>query len=238
MNSVLEQAWRDYRTTKSGELKSKLFNSYLGLVRVVLRRFGNSFTQREGVLEREDLLQAGMIGLLEAIERYDPDRGFKFETYAVSRIHGAMQDELRRIDWLPRSERKRLREAAQGDGENTEQSFRSARFPNASAENIVLTREALDSLHEYAVSNDFQLEDTSPSIAEQLNHEQIRSRVADQIEALPERERLIITLYYYEEMKFKEIGEILGVSESRVSQIHATVLAQIRRSLESERITL
>ncbi len=239
MQTVDQNIWIQYRDTKSHDLRSKLFYSYLRLVKFVMRKFAVNAASMKGVIERKDLMQVGMIGLLEAIERYDPERGTKFETFALSRIQGAMQDELRRIDWLPRSERKKIREARDDNGLPVE----SKHGYSIGTSDVMLTREGLTRLNELeggssGHNKNPEIADTTPDIREQMNTNNVVQLISDQIEKLNERDRLVITLYYYEEMKFREIAEVLGLTESRVSQIHSTVIAGLRRNMKTLEISI
>jgi RNA polymerase sigma factor FliA len=239
MQTVHQHIWKEYRDTRSHDLKSELFYSYLRLVKYVVRKFAMSPGSSKGVIERKDLMQVGMMGLLEAIERYDPGRGIKFETFALSRIQGSIQDELRRIDWLPRSERKRIREARGDQALQVESKYGYS----IGAFDMTLTREGLTRLNELeerggGQSANQEIADTTPDIREQMNNNDIVKLISDQIEKLNERDRLVITLYYYEEMKFREIGEVLGLTESRVSQIHSSVIGGLRKKMETLEVSL
>lgn len=205
----------------------------------MMRKFTLNTASSKGVIERKDLIQVGMIGLLEAIERYDPERGIKFETFALSRIQGAIQDELRRIDWLPRSERKKIREARDDNGLHIESKYGYG----VGTSEMTLTREGLTRLNEVEERSSGQFgspefTDTTPDIREQMNNNDLVQIISDQIEKLDERDRLVITLYYYEEMKFREIAEVLGLTESRVSQIHSSVIARLRRNMKTSEISI
>ena len=166
--------------------KHSLWQRYVPLVRHEALRLQ---VRLPASVELDDLLQAGGIGLLNAVERYDALQGTAFTTYAVQRIRGAMLDELRSRDWVPRSVRRNAREVAQAIGQ--------------------LEQEPL----------------------QQLLDSNLRQRVMEAIETLPEREKLVLTLYYQEELNLKEIGAVLEVGESRVSQLHSQAIKRLRTKL-------
>ncbi len=197
----------------------------------------------------DDLIQAGLLGLLDAAKNFDDTQGAQFETYAVQRIRGAMLDELRQADWLPRNVRKNLRriEAAVADLEQ-----RLGRSPREQelAESLGVSLE--DYQHMLQDSRGYQLlhyedfqesEDSDffdayvpqgnrPGPLEILEDERFRRKLVQAIGALPEREKVVMGLYYEKEMNLKEIGEILGVSESRVCQLHGQAVARLRSRLK------
>lgn len=198
-------------------------------------------------VELDDLLQAGGIGLLNAVERYDALQGTAFTTYAVQRIRGAMLDELRSRDWVPRSVRRHARDVAQTMQRLEQQLGRPAgELEVAQAMNISLEdyRQILmdtnnSQLFSYDEWREEQGENAEPLLEghaeanplHQLLEQNLRQRVIDAIEALPEREKLVLTLYYQEELNLKEIGAVLEVGESRVSQLHSQAIKRLRARL-------
>ncbi len=204
--------WQTYIENRSPEIRRQIVERYRGLVKSVVVRYGVPFRKGDTILTEDDLEQIAMVGLLEAIDRFDPSRGFKFETYASSRIQGAIQDELRKIDWMPRSSRKQHRERMKiNDGGEV--------YGNNN--------------HHFI---DELLVDESSDFSKDLSHEELKNALINIIRDLDERDRLVISLYYYEELTMKEIGAILSLSESRVSQIHAEVLRKIRSELKILRL--
>src|SRR5690606_21398105 len=195
-------------------------------------------------VEVDDLIQAGMIGLLEAATHYSADRGASFETYAGIRIRGAMIDALRKLDWAPRSVHRRAREAASAIRSIEEREGREARDAEVAAAMGVPLDEYNRILQDAAVCHVASLED-STGATEVADHstdpdqeaEQgaLRSAMATAIGNLPERERLVMSLYYDEELNLKEIGAVLGVSESRACQIHGQALVRLRARLREWR---
>ncbi|MBG5917904.1 RNA polymerase sigma factor FliA [Providencia stuartii] len=197
----------------------------------------------------DDLIQAGGIGLLHALERFDASQGASFATYAVQRIRGSMLDELRSRDWAPRSVRRQAREMAKAIGELEQTLGRTATESEiAQSLKIDITeyRQALldtnnSQLYSYDEWHEIHGESCEPVIDESdggnplnfLMESNLRSQVIDAIEQLPEREKLVLTLYYQEELNLKEIGVVLEVGESRVSQLHSQAIKRLRGRLKS-----
>lgn len=188
----------------------------------------------------EDLIQAGMVGLLEAARQYDPSQGASFETYAGIRIRGAMLDEVRRYDWTPRSVHRRAREIAEAMYQIERRTGRDARDTEV-AQALGMTLEEyhralqdligcrLFSIEELTEQGDsWEESEGGCGLVDHLAQERFKEALADAIAGLPERERLVISLYYEEEMNLKEIGEVLGVGESRVCQIHSQAMLRLR----------
>lgn len=234
-----ETLWHEFRARRSLALKNELASSYRDLVKAVVRKVLAGRYAGSSVIDVDDLEQVAYIGLLEAIERFDSTKGVKFETYAVSRIRGSIQDELRKIDWVPRSVRKKARQTEKVRGQYQQQFHDQDRVRADSAESLVeaydvemelqLGRmEPMDFSESYSSEAGHQvpIEELNPH--EVLEHGELREELIRSIERLGKRERLIITLYYFEALTFREIAQILRISESRVSQIHETVLAQLR----------
>ncbi|HGC3664067.1 TPA: RNA polymerase sigma factor FliA [Escherichia coli] len=193
------------------------------------------------------LLQAGGIGLLNAVERYDALQGTAFTTYAVQRIRGAMLDELRSRDWVPRSVRRNAREVAQAIGQlEQELGYNATETEVAERLGIDIAdyrQMLLDTNNSQLFSYDEWREEHGDSIElvtddhqrenplQQLLDSNLRQRVMEAIETLPEREKLVLTLYYQEELNLKEIGAVLEVGESRVSQLHSQAIKRLRTKL-------
>lgn len=190
----------------------------------------------------EDLIQAGLLGLLEAARRYDPTQGANFSTFAEPRIRGAMLDEMRKGDWTPRSVHRKAREVAAAIREVEMSTGREAQEREIAAQlgiSLVeyhdilldLRGQKLASLDEINANDESEVQrlpapDSDPT--ETLHQEDMSRLLAAAIDLLPERERLVLSLYYNEELHLKEIGAVLGVSESRVSQLHSQALARLR----------
>lgn len=197
----------------------------------------------------DDLIQAGGIGLLHAVERFDVTQGASFATYAVQRIRGSMLDELRSRDWAPRSVRRQAREMAKAIGE-LEQSLGRTATETEIADSLQIDiaeyRQALldtnnSQLFSYDEWHEIHGESCEPTMDESdggnplslLMESNVRSQVIQAIELLPEREKLVLTLYYQEELNLKEIGAVLEVGESRVSQLHSQAIKRLRSRLKS-----
>lgn len=193
-------------------------------------------------VQADDLIQAGMIGLLEAARNYDPAQGASFETYAGIRIRGAMLDEIRRTDWTPRSVHRKARQVAEAVRQIENAKGRDARDAEVAELLGIDLNEYHRILQDSTGCRIFSFEDPGGMGEDQdlrgaeqpnepLNHLQradFQKALAKAIEGLPERERLVMALYYDEELNLREIGEVLGVSESRVCQIHGQALIRLR----------
>jgi RNA polymerase sigma factor FliA len=206
-------------------------------------------------VEESDLISYGLIGLINAIERFEPEREIKFETYAVTRIKGAIIDELRSLDWVPRSVRARARDIERANSKLEHRLQRAPTDEEMSAELQVTVEEFQNSLLEisnstivaldepWAVSDssgdEVSLLDTiqdpnAPDPTQVVDASELKDRIADAIARLPEREKLVIALYYYENLTLGEIGEVLGVTESRVSQLHTKAVLRLRSRMQGD----
>jgi RNA polymerase sigma factor for flagellar operon FliA len=241
--------WRTYRRSRDQALRDRLILTYAPLVKYVAGRLGSGLPAH---VDEGDLVSYGLLGLIAAIERYDPDRDVKFETYAIARIKGSILDELRAMDWVPRSVRSRAREIERA---MTELESKLGRAPNdeeISAKVGITIEELENSLTDISRSSIAALdelwtvsgsggdtialidtiEDTQgPEPQSAFAQTEMREAIADAISRLPEREKLVITLYYYEDLTLREIGEVLGVTESRVSQLHTKAILRLKARL-------
>jgi RNA polymerase sigma factor for flagellar operon FliA len=226
--------------------------AYSPLVKYVAGRMSSGLPAH---VEEADLISYGLVGLISAIGRFDLAREIKFETYAIPRIRGAIIDELRSLDWVPRSVRARAREF---ERVNMKLEARLQRAPTDEEMAIELelsvddfqdallqisnsTIVALDEMWSVSDSTGDQVSllDTLPDRAAAdpealVDQGEVRDRIADAIAALPEREKLVVALYYYENLTLREIGEVLGVTESRVSQLHTKAVLRLRSKLQTE----
>ncbi len=241
--------WRQYRASGDKKIRDRLILTYAPLVKYVAGRLGSGLPAH---VDEGDLVSYGLLGLISAIDRYDPGRDVKFETYAIARIKGSILDELRALDWVPRSVRSRAREIERAIAE-LERKLGRAPSDEEIASKLSLTEEeleesltnisrssiaALDELWTVSGSGGDQvalidtLEDEStPDPQAALSQTEIRDAIADAIARLPEREKLVVTLYYYEDLTLREIGEVLGVTESRVSQLHTKAVLRLKSRL-------
>jgi RNA polymerase sigma factor for flagellar operon FliA len=193
-------------------------------------------------IEIDDLLQSGMIGLLEAAGKFDASRGASFETYAGIRIRGAMLDDVRKQDWTPRSVHQKHRKVSETVRSIEAETGRLAEGPEIAARLGVSLDEYHNILRDTAQCRLFSLEETleepgygrdlptsdSATPDQELDQSQFRATLAEAVERLPDREKMVLSLYYEQELNLKEIGEVLGVSESRVCQIHGQALIHLR----------
>jgi RNA polymerase sigma factor for flagellar operon FliA len=245
---VLE-IWRSFRRSGDRALRDRLILMYAPIVKYVAGRLGSGLPAH---VDEGDLVSYGLLGLISAIERYDPDRDVKFETYAIARIKGSILDELRALDWVPRSVRSRARQIERAMAE-LESKLSRAPSDEELAKKVGISVEeledsltdisrssiaALDELWTISGSGGDQvalidtIEDTQgPEPQSAFAQTELREMVADAITGLPEREKLVITLYYYEDLTLREIGEVLGVTESRVSQLHTKAILRLKARL-------
>jgi RNA polymerase sigma factor for flagellar operon FliA len=240
--------WLEFRRTNDKALRDRLILTYAPLVKYVAGRLGSGLPAH---VDEGDLVSYGLLGLIGAIERYDPARDIKFETYAISRIKGAIIDELRALDWVPRSVRSRAREieraiaeleAKLGTAPTDEQIAAKIGISVDELEESLtdISRSSIAALDElWSVSGEGDqvslldtIEDTQGTRPQEaLDEVEMREALADAIARLPEREKLVVTLYYYEELTLREIGEVLGVTESRVSQLHTKAILRLKARL-------
>jgi RNA polymerase sigma factor FliA len=240
--------WLEFRRTNDKALRDRLILTYAPLVKYVAGRLGSGLPAH---VDEGDLVSYGLLGLIGAIERYDPARDIKFETYAISRIKGAIIDELRALDWVPRSVRSRAREIERAIAEleaklgTAPDDAQIAAKIGISVDELEesltdISRSSIAALDElWSVSGEGDqvslmdtIEDTQGvRPQEALDETEMREALADAIARLPEREKLVVTLYYYEELTLREIGEVLGVTESRVSQLHTKAILRLKARL-------
>jgi RNA polymerase sigma factor FliA len=242
----LDELWQTYKATGDRRLREQLILHYSPLVKYVAGRVSVGLPAN---VEQADFVSSGIFGLMDAIEKFDPGRSIKFETYAITRIRGAMIDELRALDWIPRSVRQKARavERAYATLEaalrRTPTEAEVARemsigleelhglFSQLSLANMVALEELLHVGGEGDRLMD-TLEDTSADDpVEVAEDRELRRLLARAVNTLPEREKTVVTLYYYEGLTLAEIGQVLGVTESRVSQIHTKSVLQLRAKL-------
>jgi len=226
--------WLKYKETKSVDLRNALAENYLPLVRLVCGRLAMSLPPH---LDRDDLLSSGFFGLLDAIDRFDPTRNIKFETYAGMRIRGAMLDYLRSKDWIPVSMRQRIRKYEQTVCRLENELGRSATDKelaaalNISVEELQTLINQCNSatvipLEEYLQTDTNDAIDTNPANSTELF--ELKDTLAKAIDRLPEKERTVVSLYYYEELTLKEISLILHLTEARISQLHTKAIFRMR----------
>jgi len=230
----LSTLWLRYKDTKSVELRNALAEHYLPLVKIVCGRLAVSLPPH---LDRDDLLSSGFFGLLDAIDRFDPTRNIKFETYAGVRIRGAMIDYLRSKDWIPVTMRQKIRKYEQTVYRLETELGRPATDKEV-ADALDISADELQTLvsqcnsatviplEEYLKTDASEAADTNPANSTELF--ELKETLAKAIDRLPEKERTVVSLYYYEELTLKEISLILKLSEARISQLHTKAIFRMR----------
>ena len=248
----LKDLWRRYKATGEDRARERLVVAYSPLVKYVAGRMSAGLPAH---VDEADLISYGLLGLITAIERFDLAREIKFETYAIPRIRGAIIDELRSLDWVPRSVRARAREIERANAK-LEHKLQRAPSDKEMAKELDMevgdfhdallqisnsTIAALDEMWTVSDSSGDQISllDTihdpdAPDPEQLIDATELKDRVADAIARLPEREKLVVALYYYENLTLREIGEVLGVTESRVSQLHTKAVLRLRSRLGEE----
>lgn len=243
--SSVEQTWAEFKSSGSKTARDALIVHYTELVRHVASRVSAGMPH---TVEHADLVSYGVFGLIDAIEKFEPSRAIKFETYAVARIKGAMIDELRAIDWVPRSVRAKARaveeafaklEASLGrvptDAELAQEMRISEGelhdvFSQVSVSAIVPLDEPMSAGRDSATLGE-SIADADAGPVEVVEVEDSKQVLAHAINLLGDRDKLVLTLYYYEGLTLAEIGHVLGVTESRVCQIHTKAVVQLRSKL-------
>ncbi len=249
MAEDVNELWRTYKRTKDQALRDRLILNYAPIVKYVAGRLGSGLPAH---VDEGDLVSYGLLGLISAIERYEPDRDVKFETYAIARIKGSILDELRALDWVPRSVRSRARQIERAMAELEAKLARAPTDEEIAAKVGITVEELEGSLTDISRSSIAALDELwtisgsdgdSVALIDTIEDEhgpepqtafaqtELREIVADAITNLPEREKLVITLYYYEDLTLREIGEVLGVTESRVSQLHTKAILRLKARL-------
>jgi RNA polymerase sigma factor for flagellar operon FliA len=246
----LRDLWRRYKGEGDASARERLVVAYSPMVKFVAGRLGAGLPSH---VDDADLISYGLMGLIGAIERFEPERGIKFETFAMTRIRGAIIDELRSLDWVPRSVRSRAREIETAQAK-LEHELQRAPTEAELAQKLGLTEDELQtSLLEIANSSVYALDElwtvsdsSGDSVSlldtisdpraddpqESLASSEVKDRLTEGISGLPEREQLVIALYYYENLTLREIGEVLGVTESRVSQLHTKAVMRLKSALQ------
>ncbi|RPH93198.1 FliA/WhiG family RNA polymerase sigma factor [candidate division KSB1 bacterium] len=236
--------WEAYTQSRSPEIREQLLLQYLPLVRRVAGRMVGTMPRS---VRMDDLVSAGVVGLLSSLDNFDPTLGIKFETFAMNRIRGAMVDSLRELDWVPRSVRQKARLLERTIEELTQQYGRPPEDGEVATRLSVSVDEYTRMLDEVNVTVLLSLDDTFPTqngdgaclseVAtdpnavtshDRVEEQELRDLLVQNLKSLPDQEKLVLALYYYEELTFKEIGEILRLTESRVSQIHSKAVLKLR----------
>ena len=244
LTTDVEGLWKSYWQTHGVDERNELTEHYLSLVRLVAGRLAISLPP---YVDRDDLLSSGFFGLLDAVERYDPERQIKFESYACVRIRGAMLDYLRAKDWMPVATRQRIRKFSDAIGrlttelgrEPTEEELQDdmgmsdKEFRALQGQLSMATVVPLD---DYLTAATPEQDAANPSA--RLEAEELRKTLAKAIDKLPEKERIVVALYYNDELTLKEIANILHLTEARISQLHTKAVFRLRGSLARMKATL
>ena len=231
----------------AGKGRDELIMQYLPLIKYVVSRM--SVTPPQG-LDYEDILSFGVFGLIDAVEKFDPSKGYVFQTYAIPRIRGAILDELRKCDWFSRTGREKvqkfnramekvLRDKGEMDdvlimremGVDEDEYYE---IQDLASRGYITSLDDTTPLDDGEVSIDATLADDRETAEDRLDDESEKQQLAEALSELPERERQMLSLYYYEGLTLKEIGAVMGVSESRVSQIHGKGLSMLRTILSAK----
>jgi RNA polymerase sigma factor for flagellar operon FliA len=247
-----EELWGLYRKNRDPRIREAFIKQYAPLVKYVAGKVAVGMPHN---VEFDDLVGFGVFGLLDAIDKFDPEKNVKFKTYAVTRIRGAIFDELRSIDWVPRSVRQKTREIEEVIGSLEAQLGRTASDQEI-AQSLGLSEDeflktmmkisgtSILSLNDVWLSGD---ENDKMSIGESIEapnslnpdviveKDEIRRVIIDAINELPDKEKKVLVLYYYEDLTLKEIGQVLEVTESRISQLHTKAILRLRAKLTNIR---
>jgi RNA polymerase sigma factor for flagellar operon FliA len=247
-----EELWINYRQGRDPAIRETFVKQYAPLVKYVAGKVAVGMPHS---IEFDDLVGFGVFGLLDAIDKFDPEKGVKFKTYAVTRIRGAIFDELRSIDWVPRSVRQKTREVEEAIGVLEAQLGRTATDQEIASALGIDEKEFAKIMMKISVTSILSLNDVwfsgddndkvtieasiespvslNPDII--VEKEEVRRVIIGAINELPEKEKKILVLYYYEDLTLKEIGQVLGVTESRISQLHTKAILRLRGKLTNVR---
>ncbi len=247
--SGLDTLWKEYKESNSKIAKDKLLVEYAHLVKYI----GNMIAiNLPGSVDKEDIINSGILGLIKAVETFEPQRGFKFETYAGHKIRGAILDELRSLDWVPRSVRQKSKDLQRVYAKLENEIGRIPYDDEVCEELGVSIQEYEKMLSDIAPTTIVSLEEAMPDKSSDskeihlidtiedpvsdnplklLGFSEVKRILKETIENLPEKEKLVVALYHFEELTLKEIGVVLEISESRVSQIHSKAIIKLRSKL-------
>ena len=243
-----EELWRTYKKTKDLKIREHFVNQYAPLVKYVAGKIAIGMPQN---VDFDDLVGYGVFGLLDAIEKFDPEKDIKFKTYAVTRIRGAIFDELRSIDWVPRSVRQKAKELERIIGRLETRLGRSATDDEIAQDLGIEVKELhtlilkISGASILSLSDVWYVGDESDKVSvmesiespKSLNpdiiveRQEIKNIIVQAISELPDKEKKVLILYYYEDLTLKEIGEVLQVTESRISQLHTKAILRLRSKL-------
>lgn len=243
----IDALWIEYKKTENQEIKKKLMENYLDLVRIVAGRMYNFYGSK---IEYDDLLGYGILGLIDSIDKFDINKNVKFSTYSQIRIRGAIIDNIRRLDWIPRSLRKKskdvqdtifLLENKLGRSPTNKEIAKKLEISLKELELLLsdISTFNITSLDDMLLNNiNYSSNSTREAVTPELIFEQkeLKAILGESIDLLQDNEKLVISLYYYEELTYKEIGEIMELSESRISQIHSKAILKMKNLLKKQGI--
>lgn len=242
--------WKEYSSNGSQNVREQLLTQYIPLVKYVA---GKMMFSLPTCVDYNDLLSAGIMGLIGALDRFNPDQGVKFETFVLPRIKGAILDELRTLDWAPRSLRSKARLVEKVSEQLEKELGRTASSHEIASELKMEIEEYGGVLREVSKASLLSLDGSrieenenytsmydllenphSENPHRNIEHEELKKLLIQAIENLNEQEKIVMALYYYEELTLKEIGQVLNITESRVSQIHSKAISSLKSALSSE----
>jgi RNA polymerase sigma factor for flagellar operon FliA len=243
--------WAQFKADNDPQERQRLLEQYIPLVKNVAGRMAMGFPKS---VELSDLVNTGVIGLIEAMSNFDPERGVKFETYAVPRIRGAILDELRSLDWVPRSTRAKSREIDRATARLENELGRPPSQRELAKTLKISTGELFSAIDDVSSATVLSLDEliykeednrqvprvetlqdlSCESVLGDLEKQELKAYLVQAISNLSEQERLVVALYYYEELTLKEIGEVMQISESRVSQIHTKAVLKLRGMIKEK----
>jgi RNA polymerase sigma factor for flagellar operon FliA len=247
----LRELWRRYKEGGDNAARERLVVAYSPLVKFVA---GRTAARLPSHVDQADLISYGMLGLIEAMERFEVQRQIRFETFAMQRIRGAIIDELRSLDWVPRSVRSRARDIEEANSKLEHELGRAPSDEELAGRLKMSDEELQESLLQISNSSILALEElwmtpdasgdkvslldtiedeNAPDPQAALDTSEVKDRLQEAIQDLPERETLVIALYYFENLTLREIGEVIGVTESRVSQLHSKAVLRLRSRLKT-----
>lgn len=246
----IDDLWNSFKKSGSISLRQSLILNYVSLINYTISRM---ILPINTILDTDDFFNVGILGLNEAIERFEPERGIKFETYAIRRIKGKIQDELRKLDWLSRTARKKATEfkmiadtvsMAQEKGASeievlkelkiSPEQYRGYQLAAFDAKaSLLISDSSLKTFSEEEGESSFieEIPDESQDFIGEIIENEKQQFLAEAIANLKENKRIVLTLYYFESLNFKEIGQVIGVSESRISQIHSETIKELQSKM-------
>lgn len=241
-----EELWMKFKESNSSELKKILIEEYIYLVKIIA---GRLYSNYGGNTEYDDLVSYGVFGLIDAIDKYDYSREIKFESYAKIRIKGAIIDNLRKYDMIPRSVRKKVKDIEKASNKLLNELNRDPTIEELEVHTGMRKEDINKTLGDLALFNIASLDEIACTLGEysfndvtnqtpemSVIDEEVKKLIVKNMKSLPDKEQMVISLYYYDELTYKEIGCVMGLTESRISQIHSKAIGMLRTILANEGI--